>query len=359
MNRLKIALIVSPWYPVPPVGYGGIELVAYNLACEMARRGHEVSVLGQEGSKGPFKAVALAPADWTSQLGTREHVSRENLFLYRVREHLHATQYDLIHDHSGLTGILLDIVDARPEPMIATLHGDLTQASGEFLSAVDDLVHLVAISRSQQAHAGAVRWSGMVYNAVDPAEFRPVDPSEKQDYIVQLARINSSKGQHIAIEVARRLGVKLVLAGKVDPGSKDYFKREVEPHLGKQVEWRENVHSVEKAQLLAHAKAMIFPIQWEEPFGLAMVEAMMSGTPVIAIKRGAAIEIVEPGVTGLLADDADGLVAAYPEVAAIDTRRCVARAIERFGPRQMGDGYEAVYSSALKMLRPDFDRATG
>ena len=352
-------MIVSPWYPVPPVGYGGIELVAYNLACELSRRGHEVSVLGQEGSKGPFRTVDLAASSWSKQLGTREHVSRENLFLYRVREHLHANQYDIIHDHSGLTGILLDVVDCRPEPMVATLHGDLTQASGEFLSAVEDHVHLVAISRSQQSHAGDVRWSAVVYNAVDPGEFRPIDPSEKQDYLVQLARINPSKGQHIAVEVARRLGVRLVLAGKIDPGSKDYFMREIEPHLGKQVEWRENVHSQEKAQLLAHARAMIFPIQWEEPFGLAMVEAMMSGTPVIALKRGAAIEIVEPGVTGLLADDADGLVAAYGEVAGIDTARCVERAIERFGPHQMGDGYEAVYGSALKLLRPDFDRAAG
>ena len=352
-------MIVSPWYPVPPVGYGGIELVAYNLACELNRRGHEVSVLGQEGSKGPFKTVAVAASSWTKQLGTREHVSRENLFLYRVREHLHANAYDIIHDHSGLTGILLDVVDCRTEPMVATLHGDLTEASGEFLSAIDDRVHLVAISNSQKSHTGGVRWSGMVYNAVDPAEFRPVQVSEKVDYLVHLARINPSKGQHISIEVAKRLGVKLVLAGKVDPGWKDYFVREIEPHLGALVEWRENVHGEEKARLLAHARAMVFPIQWEEPFGLAMVEAMMSGTPVIALKRGAAMEIVEPGVTGMLADDVDGLVAAYPQVASIDTQRCVARAIERFGPRQMGDGYEAVYGAALKMLRPDFDRAAG
>src|SRR5258705_1787498 len=176
-------MIVSPWYPVPPLGYGGIELVAYSLACELNRRGHEVSVIGQEGSKGPFTTVALADAGWTKQLGTREHVSRENLFLYRVREHLHANSYDVIHDHSGLTGILLDVVDCRPEPMVATLHGDLTQASGEFLSAIDDRVHLVAISKSQQSHAGGVRWGGMVYNAVDPAEFRRVAASEKEAYI--------------------------------------------------------------------------------------------------------------------------------------------------------------------------------
>jgi len=352
-------MIVSPWYPVPPLGYGGIELVAYNLACELNRRGHEVSVIGQEGSKGPFKTVAVANPSWTKQLGTREHSSRENLFHYRVREHLHANSYDIIHDHSGLTGILLDVVDCRPEPLVATLHGDLTQASGDFLAAIDDRVHLVAVSKSQQSHAAGVRWSGMVYNAVDPAEFRAVDASEKDDYIVQLARINPSKGQHVAIEVARRLGVKLVLAGKVDSIAKDYFAREIEPHLGRLVEWRENVHSVEKAQLLAYASAMIFPIQWEEPFGLAMVEAMMSGTPVIALERGAAVEIVEPGVTGLLANDVDGLVAAYARVADIDTARCVTRAIERFGPRQMGDGYEAVYGLALKMLRPDFDLAAG
>jgi len=325
-------MIVSPWYPVPPVGYGGIELMAYNLARELQLRGHQVCVIGQQGSKGPFEVAAVAPESWSEQLGTRDHQSRESLFLYRA--------YHLI---------LLGASSGLDTPIVATLHGDLTEAEGDFLAAVDRDVHLVAISRSQQSQVASVNWRRVVYNAVDPAEYQPVSKGdEKEDYLVQLARINPSKAQHLSIEVARRLGLKLVLAGKVDNDATEYFEKEIKPHIGDCVTWYENVVGAEKARLLAHARAMIFPIQWEEPFGLAMVESMVSGTPVIAMARGAASELVEPGVTGFLAEDLDGLVEAYSRVGEIDLERCVKRASERFGPGQMADGYQSVYERAIQ-----------
>ena len=122
---------------------------------------------------------------------------------------------------------------------------------------------------------------------------------------------------------------------------------EVKPHLGNGVTWHENVGGEEKQHLLSHARAMLFPIQWEEPFGIAMIEAMVSGTPVLAMARGAAVEIVEPGVTGYLANDADGLVDAYSRLGDIDLDRCVGRATQRFGPAQMADGYQSVYERAI------------
>ncbi|HXB04938.1 MAG TPA: glycosyltransferase, partial [Candidatus Angelobacter sp.] len=244
--------------------------------------------------------------------------------------------------------ILVAASSGLDTPVVATLHGSLTEAEGDFLGEVDDVVHLVAISRSQQEQVAGVKWRRVVHNAVDPAEYHPVCPEEKEDYLMQLARISPSKGQHIAIEVARRVGRRLVLAGKVDPGSEDYFEKEIKPHIGGLVTWHENVVGVEKAHLLAEASAMIFPIQWEEPFGLAIVEAMVSGTPVIAMARGAASEIVEAGVTGWLAEDIDGLVEAYGRVGEIDLQRCVKRATERFGPKQMADGYQSVYERAIQ-----------
>jgi glycosyltransferase involved in cell wall biosynthesis len=325
-------MIVSPWYPVPPVGYGGIELVAFNLARELHRRGHNVTVIGQEGSHGPFEVAAVAPAEWTADLGTREHIRGRS--------------FDIIHDHSGLNGILLTALLGHAGS-VATLHGDISEAECEFLAAVDSDVRLVGISRSQQAQCPGVEWGGMVHNAIDPSEYQPVVRAEdKEDYVVQLARINPSKGQHLAIEFARRVRVPLVLAGKVDPDATEYFENEIQPHIGNGVEWRENVVGSEKARLLANAKAMIFPIQWEEPFGLAMIEAMVSGTPVLATPRGAAVEIVEPGVTGWLADDLDGLVSAYGRLGEIDLRRCVEVTTERFGLEQMGNGYLSVYEAA-------------
>jgi glycosyltransferase involved in cell wall biosynthesis len=341
-------MIVSPWYPVPPVGYGGIELMAYNLARELQIRGHQVCVIGQQGSKGPFETVAAAPESWTSQLGTLDQQSRECLFLYRAYHLVQRRAFDVVHDHSGLPGILVAATGRLATPVVATLHGSLSEAEGEFLAAVDGDVHLVAISLSQQEQVAGVKWRRVVHNAVDPSEYRPVAPEEKAEYLVQLARINPSKGQHLAIEFARRVGVRLVLAGKIDPDSHAYFETEVEPHLGDDVTWVENVVGVEKARLLARAKAMIFPIQWEEPFGLAMVESMVSGTPVIAMARGAASEVVEPGITGWLAEDLDGLVEAYSRLGEIDLQLCVKRASERFGLAQMADGYQSVYERAIE-----------
>jgi glycosyltransferase involved in cell wall biosynthesis len=341
-------MIVSPWYPVPPIGYGGIELMAYHLARELQLRGHEVSIIGQQGSKGPFETIAIAPESWSSQLGTRDQTPRESLFLYRAYELVRRRAFDVVHDHSGLPGILLAAGTRLQTPVVATLHGDLTEAEAEFLSAVDHRIHLVAISNAQQALVAGVDWRRVVYNAVDPADYKPITKhTEKHDFLFQLARISPTKGQHIAIEVARRVGVPLVLAGKVDQDACDYFEREIKPHLGNGVTWHESIVGDEKEQLLATARAMLFPIQWEEPFGIAMIEAMVSGTPVLAIARGAATEIVEPGVTGWLASDADGLVEAYARLGEIDLERCVARASLRFGPAQMADGYQSVYERAI------------
>jgi len=352
VRKRRIALIVSPWYPVPPSGYGGIELMAFNLARELSSRGHEVTVIGRQGSKGPFESLALAPESWTDQLGTRDELPRESLFLYRSYETVRRRAFDVIHDNSGLIGILVASQARLQAPVVTTLHGSLTEAEGDFLRGVARQVRLVAISRAQQSTLAGVEWHGMVHNAVDPRAYLPItNPKEKEGYLVELARINPDKGQHIAIEVAKRLNMPLVLAGKVDGDSTQYFEEKIKPHLNGQIRWCENVEGKEKALLLAKANALLFPIQWEEPFGLAMVEAMVSGTPVIASRHGAAPELVEPGVTGFLADDVDGMVEAYQHLGEIDLARCAEEAARRFGPQQMGDGYQDVYERAIEHER--------
>ena len=349
MEGRRIALIVSPWFPVPPSGYGGIEIVAHNLARELTERGHKVTVLGRQGSHGPYETVALAPESWQKDLGTENHISRETLFLYRAYETVRRRSFDVIHDHSGLIGILVASQARLQAPVVATLHGSLSEAQGDFLRAVARQVNLVAISHAQQATVAGVEWRGVVHNAVDATQYQAVtDPGQKEDYIVELARINPDKGQHIAIEVAKRLNTRLVLAGKVDPDAEDYFEESIRPNLNGNVEWRENVKGKEKAKLLANARALVFPIQWEEPFGMAMVEAMVSGTPVIAFRNGAAGEVVEDGVTGFLADELDGMVEAFDQLGEIDLKKCAERAAERFGLERMARGYCNVYERAIE-----------
>ena len=328
--------------------------MAYNLARELTRRDHKVTVLGRQGSTGPFESVALAPESWTAQLGTRDHEARQDLFLYRAYETVRRRSFDVVHDNSGLTGVLVGAQARLQAPLVATLHGALSEAEGDFLRKVARQVNLVAISRAQQAMVAHVKWRAVVHNAVDPSEYTPITkPEEKENYIVDLARITPDKGQHIAIEVARRLNVPLVLAGKVDRSAVWYFEEKIKPNLDGQVSWRENVQGREKAELLAKARAMVFPIQWEEPFGLAMVEAMVSGTPVIAFAHGAAPELIEPGVTGFLVKDVDGMVAAFRDLDKIDLARCAEVAARRFGLARMGDGYLKVYERAIEQARYD------
>jgi glycosyltransferase involved in cell wall biosynthesis len=350
-SRLRIALVSPPWYPVPPNGYGGTELVVYLLAEELGNHGHDVTVFGQEGGRGAFELVALSPRSWIEDLGQREQLAREATYLRRVYEEIKRRPFDVIHEHSGHTGLLIaTLLDLQPA-LVATIHGDLTPADLEFLQSVDTRVDLVALSRAQQGVAG-VRWAAVVGNAVDTAEldFR----ARPDDYLLELARVCPDKGQDTAIEVARRAGRRLVLAGKVGEGAEDWFRERIQPQLGGGVEWLENVSGRDKARLLAGAAAMLFPIRWAEPFGLAMAEAMVSGTPVIATPRGAAAEVVEAGLTGWFGEDVDELVAAVERLGELDRARCCEHARDRFSPRRMAEGYEEVYRTAVRRQR---DRA--
>ena len=338
---------MPPWYPVPPGGYGGTELVIHLLAGELVARGHRATLLGREGSAGgAYEFVELAPSSWRGQLGTRDQPGRECLHLLRAYDLLRRQPPDVIHDNMALTGLLLGAALDLPAPVVATIHSDLTEAEGEFLAAAAERVHLVAISAAQQAQARDARWAGVVYNAVDTTHLRV--STENDGFLLQIARVCPDKGQHLAIEVARRVGRPLVLAGKIAAGFDDYFEEMVRPNLGSGVRWIEDVAGDEKRDLLARAEAMIFPLQWPEPFGLAMVEAMASGTPVVALRNGAAGELVEPGVTGFLADSEAELVDALRRLDEIDPLACAARARERFSAARMTDGYLAIYEMAVR-----------
>ena len=348
MHRLRLALVSPPWFPVPPRGYGGIETIVHLLAHELEAGGHEVTVFGAAGSDPDLDVVSLSGEDWSRDLGTATQRVREATYLQRVYERLEGGRFDLIHDHNEYTGMLVAGVADLGIPVVATVHGGVGPRESEFLQSAQRRVALVAISQAQAEAAPDVDWAAVVHNAVDPdaVAFSAV----KGDYLLVLARITPDKGQRTAIEVSRRAGMPLVLAGKLDPDdeAQEYFEMEVQPHLGQGVRWVPNVEGEEKKQLLAGARAMLFPIEWNEPFGLAMVEAMASGTPVIAFPRGAAREVVEPGVTGFLARDAAEMVELVSRVEEIDPERCRQRALDRFSPGRMAVGYEAVYAAAVQ-----------
>jgi len=210
-------------------------------------------------------------------------------------------------------------------------------------------VRLVAISASQAASAPDVAVAGVVYNAVDIDV--PV-VRHKDSYLLELARITPDKGQHLAIEVARRTGRKLVLAGKVEATREGerYFRERIAPALGEQIRYIPNVEGKEKQDLIGRAAAGIYPLQWAEPFGLAMVECMVAGTPVIALGVGAAPELIEPRVTGFVCRDVEQMVAAVGLLDEIDPVDCASEARRRFSPRRMAEGYLKVYRDQQSSL---------
>lgn len=338
-------MVAPPWYPVPPTGYGGIELVVHLLIAGLGRLGHEVVLFAAEGSG--HDAIELAPSAWGGELGGPSHLVRQATYLSRVYARLDQMSVDLVHEHNEAPGIL--VASRHPTaPIVATLHSDLAEPYRTFMEGVDPAsVGLVAISAAQAAQAPELPWMGTVHNAVDVDSLLTGAP--KGGYLLELARICPDKAQHISIQVAEELGLPLVLAGKVEerPESEAYFEKEIKPKFGEMVRWLPDVGGREKAELLAGAVAMIFPLQWEEPFGLAMVEAMASGTPVVAIGRGAAPEIIEEGVTGFLVDDAEEMVAACRRIGEIDPQRCAEVARGRFSPDRMAAEYLKLYEVAI------------
>ena len=349
MSKPHAVLIAPPWYPVPPSGYGGIELVVDLLAEGLQARGWRVTLLAAEGSH--HRARVLAPQAWRHDLGGRQERMRELHYAARVAEQLRSiADADVVHDHAGF-GTLVAACLTAAAPVVHTVHGALAQEDAQrgLLAELGDAVSLVAISAQQRSSAPELHWTGCVHNAVDTESHVVVPRSEKQGYLLCLARICEDKGQHMAIDVAERADMPLVLAGKVErnAAARDYFERLVRPRLGEKVRHIPNVAGRAKSDLLARATALLAPAQWDEPFGLSVAEAMVSGTPAISTPRGAAPELIEVGLTGYLAEDVDAMVEAVARSGDIDPHACAEAARRRFGPDAMVDGYVGVYEKVL------------
>jgi glycosyltransferase involved in cell wall biosynthesis len=343
-RRLRIALVAPPWYPVPPRGYGGVERVVHLLAQGLHHLGHHVTVFGREGTAVGDVVHELAPPEWK---GAANIWVRKDTYLTRVHRLLTRARFDVVHDHSCTEGVLLAAVANSGWAAFATIHGPIDQDHACFLREVHDLVGLVAVSESQRQTATGVRWRGMIHPAIDEGELAQPGPGQ-HDYLVQVARIHPVKGQHIAIQVARELGLSLVLAGPVErsPVAEAYFGRAIAPALGNGVTWIEDLRGRAKGRLLAGARAMLLPLQWEEPFGLSAAEAMANGTPAIAFPVGAMPEVIDEGVTGYLVADADEMARSVALAAKLDRARCADRARVRFASRRMVHQHVGLYMAA-------------
>jgi glycosyltransferase involved in cell wall biosynthesis len=352
MKKLNIALISPPWYPVPPHGYGGIELVVGLLAQGLRNHGHQVHLFGAEGSEPG--TIVCAPKEWREDLGLPQMSQREAAYAGRVYRQLRSLTethgpVDVIHEHSGFVGLLAAQYQ-NLAPVVHTVHGPLDESERTAYESVVDEAGLVAISQNQRDSAPRLPWIGTVHNAVAVDSLKLGSAETGEPYLVVLARICPEKGQHYGIEVARQAGMKLVLAGKIEntAESLDYYRRLIGPHIdGDRVVHVLNVAGKEKAELLAHAAALLAPVTWPEPFGLSIVEAMASGTPAIAFNLGAMSELIEDGLTGYVVEDTDAMVDAVRRVWQIDPISCAMRARLLFSPDAMVDRYLEVYGRVM------------
>jgi glycosyltransferase involved in cell wall biosynthesis len=339
---MRVAMVAPPWFEVPPASYGGIESMMADLVEQLTARGHEVTLLGagrKLTSAATFVPIFEEPP--SSRLG---EALPEIVYTAAVARVLADVEVDVVHDHS-LAGPLL--ARGRRTPTVVTMHGPVDAEHGDIVAALGDTVHVVAISDAQRRDREDINWAATVHNAIDVEQY-PFE-TEKDDVVLWMGRFTPDKGPELAIDAARAAGVPIVLAGKrSEPGEQEFFDSEIAPRLGDDVRYVGEADGRLKRELCARARALLFPIQWEEPFGIVMLEALACGTPVVATSRGSVPEVVEEGVNGVLVDADAGveeIAAAVHAAVAIDSARCRASVRLRFTPELMADGYERVYRS--------------
>lgn len=345
---------VSPLYEsVPPKSYGGTERVVSYLTEELIRRGHDVTLFASGDSVTRARLVPISDRAIRFDATPRDTLA---LHLREVREVFARRQlFDVIHFHTGY--LHLPSAELQDTACVTTLHGPLAHPDLLALLRAFPQATLVSISDAQRGPLPGLNWQATVHHAL------PSDLYSFHDgyggYLAFVGRISPEKRADRAVEIARRAGMPLRVAAKVDKVDRDYYEREIAPLFADPlVEYVGEIGEREKADFMGNAAAVLFPVDWPEPFGLVMIEAMATGTPVITRPRGAVPEVILPGRTGFIAERLEDLVAAVHRVASLDRAACRAHVEARFSVRRMVDDYEAVYRR-LVFSRRSISRRAG
>jgi glycosyltransferase involved in cell wall biosynthesis len=340
---MRIAQLAPPFLPVPPERYGGTERVIHDLTEGLVCRGHDVTLFASGDSRTSARLVpTVARSLWHEKPPIDPTATQ---FRVHAEVFRHASEFEVIHAHTDYFSF--PYAAHSPAPVIATLHGRLDAPELRTVLGLFPDVGLVSISHAQQAYAPEARWIGNAYHGIAVEDY-PFDPVGGEDLLF-LSRMTRDKAPHVAIDVARAAGRRLLLAGRIDPNDRPFFEQEVQPRLhASHATYLGEVSHEQKLQLLARAHALLFPIDWPEPFGLVMVEAMACGTPVIARPHGAACEVVADKVTGLFADTEHELVAAVGAAHTIERSACRQRVEQTFSLSAMVSRYEAIYRSLMR-----------
>jgi glycosyltransferase involved in cell wall biosynthesis len=342
---LRIAQVAPLAESVPPQMYGGTERIVSYLTEELVRQGHQVTLYASGDSVTAAELVELTPRALRLDPDVIDPLAHAVRLIERVMAD--ADRYDVIHFH--MDHLQLGAMRRLATPSVATMHGrmdlpDLAALYGEF-----EDVALVSISDAQRSPLPDLNWQATIYHGLPMDEITPsTDPGS---YLAFLGRTSPEKGLDHAIEIARRAGLPLKIAAKVDPVDEEYFENEIRPLLQGEIEFVGEIAEDDKDEFLGHASALLFPIDWPEPFGLVMIEAAARGTPVLAYPPGSVREVIEEGVTGMVVEDVDQAVAALPRLLQLP-RSEVRRAVEqRFSLPRMARDYVDLYRRLISEAR--------
>ena len=339
---------------------GGRPRIVYNLVEELCRRGHDVTVFGTGDSHISAHLISVIPQALYHTPAVENEFYRHTTVLSEMMRVVlsHQGEFDVIHNHLYPEAFPYVIASQLSCPMITTVHLQIDATSGAFFSQYPH-IPIVPISDCQRKLYPHLPYRDIVYNGIDETIFSFA--SHADDYLLFIGRIREpyvdEKGNSIdpkgvtdAIRVAKKSGSKLIIAGNVE--SYAFFEREIAPHLSDHIQFVGDPHSKEgsltlqeRVSLYQHAKAFLFPIHIDEPFGITMIEAMSCGTPVIAYDRGAVSEVVVDGIHGFVVSDEDAMVKAVSRISTIDRHACRERVLELFTAKKMADGYEMIYQS--------------
>jgi glycosyltransferase involved in cell wall biosynthesis len=346
-GAMKIAQIAPLMEAVPPKLYGGSERVVASLTDELVALGHDVTLFASGDSVTDAKLEAVWPRALRLDETIRDPLAAHMLMLETVTER--ADEFDMIHLHVDYLGYSL--MKRTGVPFVATLHGRLDLPELKPLYARFRDIPVVSISDAQRVHLPDANYIATIHHGLSERKLKV--GSGSGGYLAFLGRISPEKAPDAAIRIAVKAGLPLKIAAKVDKVDRAYFAEHVEPLLGHaHIDFIGEIGEADKAEFLGNALALLFPIDWPEPFGLTMIEAMACGTPIIARRRGSVPEVIEDGVSGFIVDDEAQAVAATRRLARIDRAR-VRRAFEqRFTARRMAEDYLNIYHGLIARERP-------
>jgi glycosyltransferase involved in cell wall biosynthesis len=341
---MRIAQIAPLYEAVPPKLYGGTERVVSYLTEALVDLGHDVTLFASGDSVTSAKLEAAWPRALRLDPTIRDAMAPHMLLLERVRRIAH--EFDVLHFH--LDYLPFPLFTQLDTPFVTTLHGrlDLPELQPVFDTFPDAPV--ISISDSQRQPLPQANWLNTIYHGL-PDQLLTPQTHRKPEYLAFLGRICPEKRVDSAIRIAAQSGLPLKIAAKVDKADMEYYKAEIEPLLSQaHVEFIGEINEAQKPEFLSGAKALLFPIDWSEPFGLVMIESMACGTPVIAFNRGSVPEVIDHGVTGFITEDVQGAVAAVQRLDELSRTRIREQFERRFSAKTMAQNYVDGYTTLVE-----------